>query len=216
MFNKLLFSFDKEIKVTKNNAGKVWRVFIRNGVLRVGDGVQISSVNLKDWPKSSFFTIDAIVKSIHEEHDIVVEGKKEIDHASKGSIVGLDIKNCYVKRKMVSKKEIEVTKQSIGFSSREQFNHFNEFYIKFTDAEKAIDVIKLKQEISLLWFGQGISARVECVPDSLEGMYISLLYNKKLAIPTNPTFRDSQLVRKIMIGVEDKGQRRFISGLFEF
>ena len=216
MDGKLLFSFDKEFKVSKNNAGKVWRVFVRNGILRVGDGIQITSVNLESQPKASFYTVDAIVKSIREDHDVSVEGIKEASQASKGSIVGLDIKNCYADGRAISKKEIVVTKQSYGLAAGEKFNHYDSFYIKFTDVEKAFDVIKFDQDIVLLWFGQGISTKLVSIPDSMEGMYVRILNNKKLAIPSDIEFRNSELIRRIVICVEHKGRQRFISGYFEF
>lgn len=209
----LLFSIDKEIAKPSSNVGKVWRIFIQGGILNVGDNIKITSVELEGQPKS-VFDIEAEVKSIRGEHDVSIEGVKEIKVATKGSIVGIDVKNCYCNRKKIYKRDINITEQSIGCLSYEKFSYYDEFYIKFVDAEKAFDIVKVGQNVVLLWFGKSISAKVMEIPDSVDGMHIKILYDKQLAIPDSHMLRE--FFKKIIVSAEHKGEFRYFSGLFEF
>ena len=149
----LLFSIVKEIPAPNSKAGKVWRIHIVNGKLRVNDKVVITAAVIDGFLGSHYYNVDATIKSIHEEFD-PSEGIRETDTAHTGSIVTVNLKNCYVDGKRIQKKEIETTKQSIGLRSGEKFTQREAFYIRFVDAEKAFDIIRVGQEIMLLWFGK--------------------------------------------------------------
>lgn len=214
--NNLLFSFDKEIVNPTSNAGKVWRIFIRNGTISVGDSIKITSVNLSCSSKAEFFTVVADVKSLHEELDVEIEGKKELSVASKGTIVGIDLKNCYVGRKKIYKKDIIITKLSIGYSITESLDFKNKFFVRFADAKKVLEIIKKEQEILLIWFGKTITAKITDFNYFSEGILIELSYKKNLAIPFDSKFKNDEVIKRIVLRAESKGKARYISGLFDF
>jgi len=211
--NNLLFSIDKEIAKPTSSAGKVWRVFVKSGVLRVGDKVKITSVNLDSQPKSALFDIEAEIKSIHEELDHI-EGVKEIASAPKGGIVGIDIKNCYFGRKKINKKEISISKQSIGFLSEEPYANHGVFYVRFSNAEKTFDLVDIGRNVILLWFGKMVAAKIYEIPDSLEGMYIALQSGKTLAIPDNYMLR-AEITKSTKMLTNYQGKTGYINGLLE-
>ena len=213
--DNLLFSIVKEIPAPKTKAGKVWRIHIVNGRLSVNDRITITSVIIKDYLGSEFFNIDATIKSIHEEFD-VSEGSLEAESAYKGSIVSINLKGCYADGKRIKKKDIEITKQSIGMAFDEKYTHRDKFYIRFINAEKAFDVIRVGQDILLLWFGKRISAKIMKISDSIEGMYIQVLDNRTLAIPECRAFREIDAIRSIKMHVEYGGRVWYISGTFDF
>jgi len=208
--DNLLFSFDAEIDNPNSRAGKVWRIHMENGVLNVGDCIMIASVNISNTPKSEFFNVEAAVKSIHTEMDFAVEGIKETENARKGDIVGINIRDCYCGKRKIDKKDIKITKYSAGFSVAEQLNYHNEFYIRFVDCEKAL-IVKELQHITILWFGKMIPAKVIKFSDSIDAIHVKLLYDRKIPVPQN-----SDIIKKIVMRVEDKGKTRYISGIFDF
>ena len=212
--NNLLFSIDKEITNPSSCAGKVWRILIISGTLHVGDIIRITSVNLAGRIKSDYSDIGAEVKSIHEELD-AIEGVKEINASSIGSIVGVDIKNCYCGSKRIHKKEIKISKQSIGFSYDEPFDKYSCLYFRFSVADEAISVIGTGQNVIILWFGKAVAAKVTKISESLEGMYISLLAGRVLAIPRSYCLID-EVTKKTKLFTYYKGQMQIIAGLFEF
>jgi hypothetical protein len=213
--DNLLFSFVKEIPTPGTKAGKVWRVHINNGSLNVNDRIIITSVMVGGYMYSGLRNIEVTIKSIHEEFDIA-EGVLEANTAYMGSIVSINLKNCYADGKRINKRDIKVTKQSIGLSIYDTFNQHHSFYVRFANAEKAFDVIREGQEVLLLWFGKRIAANIVKISDSLEGMYIKLVGNKTLAIPENRAFRNLDAIRNIKIHLQYGGKIRYISGVFDF
>ena len=213
--DNLLFSIIKEFPLPNTKAGKVWRIHILNGELNVNDKITITSVTVKGYPGSEFHNIEATVKSIHEEFD-AAEGVLETVSARKGSIVTINLKACYVVGKRINKKDIEVTKQSIGLAFREKFTQRDKFYIYFADAEKAFDVIRVGQDVLLLWFGKRITAKIMEIPDSIEGMYVQLLDDRALAIPDEYEFRELDVIKNIRIHVKYGGRVWYITGIFDF
>jgi len=211
----LLFSIIKEFPLPNTKAGKVWRVHIINGELNVNDRITITAVTVGGYPSAEFHDIEATVKAIHEELD-AAEGILETDSARKGSIVTINLKGCYVDGKRINKKDIAVTKQSIGLAFREKFTQCDKFYIRFADAEKAFDVIRVGQDILLLWFGKRVTAKIMEISDSVEGMYIQLLDNRALAIPDEYEFRELDVLKNIRIHVKYGGRVWYISGIFDF
>ena len=188
---------------------------LRYGVLNIGDEISISSVRLAGQTKSEFFNVEAVVKSIREELDII-EGVKEIDSASKGSIVGVDLKEVYSGRKKIHKKDVKISRQSIGFSSEETFEQQKEFYIRFSDASAVIDILNnTNQDVILFWFGKRVAAKVVEIPNSLDGMVIQLLSNMKLAIP-NSSILKSEIIKNTKMITYHQGEMHYIKGLIEF
>jgi hypothetical protein len=211
----LLFSIIKEIPTPNTKAGKVWRIHIINGRLNINDKITITSALVDGFPGLEFYNVEATVKSIHEEFDMS-EGILEADTACKDSIVTINLKSCYVDGKRINKKAIEITKQSIGIAFSEKFTQRDKFYIRFVDAEKAIDLIRVGQDVLLLWFGKRISAKIMGIADSIEGMYIRLLNNRKLAIPEHLAFREIDAIKNIKLHVQYGGKVWYISGIFDF
>ena len=212
--NRLLFSIDKEIAFPASEAGKVWRVYIVSGTLCLGDSIRITAARLKGKPRSELCDVMAEVKAIHEELD-ATEEMREAGAAAKGSIVGLDIKNCYCGRRRVPKKEISFTKQSIGLSSGEPFEELDTFTVRFSSPEEAIGAVKVGRNAILLWFGKSVSGKVVEIFDSLEGMRVCLLFGKRLAIPSDSALR-TEVVRCTKVFVDYKGKVCYINAFLEF
>lgn len=212
----LLFSFETEISTPSSCVGKVWRVHIKSGTLNVGDFIKITSVKIVNSPKSDFYDVIAVIKSIHRELDTLIEGKQETDFAHKGDIVGIDVKNCYCGREKIRKKDINITKHSVGFHGNEQLSYHHNLYIQFAETEKAFELIKEQQQIALLWFGKVVQGEVVKISEALDGMYVNLLYDIKLAVPENPIFKNSDVIKKIVLRIESKGKFRYTTGFFDF
>jgi hypothetical protein len=213
--DNLLFSFVKEIPAPNTKAGKVWRVYIRNGELNVNDRITITAVTIDGYSHSEVYNIEATIKSIHEEFD-AIEGVMVTDTAQKDSIVAINLKSCYVNGKRINKKEISITKESIGISFEEKIDQYNSFYIRFTDANKAINVIKEGRVVLLLWFGKRVSANIIEISESLEWMRVQLLNNNTLAIPQNDSFRKLDTLEKIRMHIQSHGKVQYFSGVFDF
>ena len=214
--NNLLFSIDKEIPNPRSQAGKVWRVNVKNGCLKVDDKVKITSVSLKGHPKTSVFDVEATVKAIREELS-VYEEDANTEVAYTGSIVTIDLKACYANGKKIDKGDIISTYQSYGISINEPVTLYDAFDIRFADIEKAFDVIREGQEVLLLWFGKRTPATITKIPDTLEGMFVRLKHGKKIAIPTNPDLRNLDAIKSIKM-LTQYGNERFLhfSGYLEF
>ena len=212
----LLFSIDKEIARPRSQAGKVWRIHIRNGSLNVDDGIMLTEVNLKGRPRGETYNITAAVKSIHEELS-VDEAQSETQTAYRGSIVTVDLKSCYAEGRRIDKGDIMTTNSSIGLAEGEPVKLCDKLYIKFEDPEKALPLVNEGQEIILLWFGKKVTADITAVPDTLDGIHVQLKYGKRIALPADPALQDIQALKNIKIRTQ-YGNRKIghFSGVVEF
>lgn len=205
----LLFSFIKEFQRPKSCSGKVWRIHIVDGTLCVNDSVKFTSVNILKYPKNELYDVNAIVKTIRTELDYDSETVKEVDYANKGSIVTVDLKSCYLNNKHINKGDIVVTKRSIGVYSNEKCEIYNTVYVRFDNPEEAFEIINIKQDILLLWFGKRITAKVVNIDDSIEGMFVN--FSNYIEIPYCECLRS--IVKRVIFAVEHKGQFHYISGV---
>jgi hypothetical protein len=219
--DNLLFSVDREILTPRSGAGKVWRILLRNGNLKVDDKIKITSVNLAGYPKKTLFNIEAKVKSIHEEFSYK---KKNMDsNIGKGSIATIDLQSCYIdgekieKRRIqsIDKKMIQITRQSIGISSHEVLSGYNNLFVYFEDNCDIVYDLRKGQHILLYWFGKRIFAKIINIISN-EGMNVQLLNNIKITVPKNKRFKNLDLIRKIVMRAERGNEICYFSGLLEF
>ncbi len=213
--DRLLFSVDKEIASPRSNVGKVWRVHIRNGTLHVDDKIRLTSVSLEGRPRGETCDIEAAVKSIHEELD-ALEGVADTDAAYTGGIVTIDLKGCTADGRRIDKKEIQITKQSYGLGQGETYRHHNTVTIRFSDIEQALEIVKLGQEVMLLWFGKGVPAKITGIDDSFARMEARLLHGRTVAIPDSEELRDLEAVQSIKVLAQNKGKNWHFAGFVEF
>lgn len=212
--NDLVFSIDRAFANPFSRAGRVWRIFIWNGSLQVGDCIRMTSIKLKGHPHTDYFDAEAIVKSIHSEAGSK-ERAKAIDSASKGSIVGIDIKSCYCGCKRVNKSEIEVTKQSIGFSAEEPFKKRTDLGVCLDNGIDAFDVIDIGRDVNLIWFGRTIGSSVSGIANSFDSISIKLHSKNALAIPDNHVLQDV-IATNTKFYTQFNGKRCYIRGLLQF
>ena len=209
--SELMFSVDREFNTTKNKTGKVWRIHIWSGKINVGDKIQLTSVKIENKGKSELYDIKATVKAIHTEFDSV-EDTKEVECASLMDLVTIDLKDCTLNGRKLSKKEIFTTKQSIGFSEAEEIVKENEITIKLDDWEKVLEEIEIGEQVVLLWFGNRISANVIAIPDSLDKIVIKLYGNKFLDIPKNKRLKEIEAISNVVFYVNVGSEIKYFSG----
>ena len=209
--SNLCFSIDKAISKPQNQVGQVWRIHIKNGSLSVGDRITLTSVRLSGRPKSVLFDINAEIKTIRREVDMI-EGEKSSDIANKGDIVTIDIKNCTLGKKRIVKKDIQTTVFSVGYSEDEEYVKVDRFDLCVRKDSKFYEHIKADQNIVLLWNGRRVSAKVlDVIPD--RGIIsIRLLYDKTLDVPVSKSFLETDMFSRIKFFSESDGKLWYYSG----
>jgi hypothetical protein len=218
----LLLSFFREYGRSKSGVGKVWQVIVRDGMLSVGDRIRITSVKLLNEPRSQFVDIEATVKTIHRKAPHGEEAIAE-ESVGAGSIVGMDIKDCHYGRKKVSKKEIGITKHSIGFHGSEPYENCSD--IGFVAADTTVDIVhqtlnvhtyhdeiavRPGRGVMLLWFGKKIAARYNQVSWSpateKHTIHLRLEDGRLVPVPKSKTLRDAMRNNVLML-IEHGGNK---------
>ena len=152
----LLFMFDRQFdrKGIQSYPGKSWTIKIISGELNVGDRVTISSMIHEN--KNEIINIHATIKTIR--YDIISNEETSVFKATAGNIVGIDISDIKHGLKKLSKSEIDITKTSCGFSSKNKF-----LYSRLLELEisaKSIERFEVNHQLGMVWFGRMIAIKI--------------------------------------------------------
>ena len=221
--NNPVFSIERSFRNTQSSAGKIWRVFVENGNLEAGDGIQMTSVEIDNGSSKQ---LEKSVKATVREFRTQISGIEdyEIDDsfACSGSVITLNLKDCYVGKGRVNKKQVFHTDQTIGLADAEPFGLYNRLCVSFTSPE---DVFLLKMRdamskqdailadddaqqrqgelIALLVFGRALAARVdriEVLRDKAK-VYVQLLANRCVTIPDAPELRNLSIFKHVVVRI---------------
>ncbi len=196
----LVFSIDREFPHPRSNAGKVWRVFVENGVIQVGTEISLSSVKREgDGGSGTPLVATATIKEF--KIDIRIdEDADDADVAYKGTSMSLNLKNCYIEGEKCHKREIETTDQTIGLARDIEFEMHRDLFIKFDNEEDVLRLRSYKQLIQVLVFGRGTSAMVTGVAEDLSGIFIQTSGNKYITLPKRTDLRALGIFRDVVVG----------------
>ncbi len=208
-----LVSVDKEIGKTRTQAGKVWRVAVRNGSIEVNDKIKLCDVSI-DGMQGKYDVI-AEVRSIHAEYH-VSEGIREVQRASKDELVTINLKNCYANGRRVDKSDIVTDKETTIYSANDETEKMNEFYIKLPNIDSEVDLMDVGQVVSLLWFGKRITSTIVKFSDDLDGIYIRLIEGVTLSIPTDHRFQNLQELKETRLILQRGGENAYQDGQYNF
>lgn len=199
MPDELLFCILKEFNKPRSMAGKVWRVKVLSGDLRVGDPIRLYCVNSPNR-KSTFSKVDAVVKHVKREFDSGLPGAEELNyHAVAGDIVTINVSQCYIDDKKIDKNKIKVNRISIGASRGSAFTAHNRIKIRFPNSPEFIDKVEKSNSHAslLLWFGKGVAVSAEGVDAEAGVVTFGLMNGKELPVPENPELR--ALMQRVII-----------------
>ena len=218
--NKMLFSINKEFSKIRtgktSKSEKVWRIRIESGTLKVGDRITLTSVNVTGYSPDEYLTVTATVKTIREDLD-AFELSAMTQEAHQGSIVSVDLSDCSIwGNKKISKNDITVSKQTIGLLSDETISYVNSFFIDFNDTvvdmKEMFSIIDTGREIRLSWYGNNIAANVTEISGTGDGIRVTLIDGKTIAIPNNPEFKQTNVFGDVTISTIHKGIYRYFPG----
>jgi len=201
MPSDLVFSIDREFPHPRSNAGKVWRVFIENGTIRVGTEISLSSVKKEgeispSIPRAATATIKEFRIDLKIDEDAEVA-----DVAYKGTSLSINLKDCYIDGEKCHKREIETGDQTIGFARDIEFDMLNKFFVKFDDEDDVLKLRSYKQQIQVFAFGRGTPAEITEISDDLGGVFIQTLANKYITLPKRADLRTLDIFQNIVIRV---------------
>lgn len=203
----LVFSIEREYPRPLSSAGKIWRIYIENGALAVGDAIKLTSVEVKDDVKSTTSAVipfvSAVVKEFRMDVCIDDDDNGEDVVAYTGSAITINIKDCYAGRDKIKKALISTTDHSIGLANDEPVSFVNRFCLRFESPEDVLWLRSAKQEIVLLIFGRGISAKITSISDDEKEIFVELLSDNKIAIPDNKSLRDHEIFKRIIVRIPD-------------
>jgi len=210
----LVFSVDREFPRPLSHAGKIWRIYVENGILSNGKEIQLTSVEVK--PDESISTkelissVSAVVKEFRFDVCIGDEDELEENTACEGSAVTINLKDCYAERDKINKRQIFTVPQTVGLSNDEPFSLKSEICIRFESPEdilnlpkNAIDFKEANQEIVLLVLGRGIPATITKISDDYTKVFVKLLSGKQITIPDNKELRNLDIFKRIIVRFQD-------------
>jgi|GEM_PF-1991880 len=207
----LLFSIDKEYYTPFNKTGKIWRIFIRSGTIKVDDTVKLTSVNIEGYPRNVYFDVEAKIKSIR---DVINKTENIFNEKShKGSFVTIDLRSCRINGDRLAKRDIRITAQSVGVSSSEYTDYVDALFIRVLENFKYIDAIKEGHQIILYWFGKRLYAKITKISTSNNGMYIHL--QKRIAIPESIKLEHTGAAKRVILCTHHGEEQYYFTGFFE-
>lgn len=211
MTNELLFYFLREYNHTQTMAGKIWCIKLLAGQLCLNDEISLFGIDVVGDERFSG-KVNAVIKNICKNGKFA--DKSDII-ANQGDIITIDLKHCYADGKKIDKRDIKMTKSSIGVSLNEDCENMHTMNVRFKDEADFIEKLmltlekqkekslELKREfingyqVSIVWFGKSISAYCTSI-NFLHENYLSnndivasfKLRNYTLPIPKSSNIRN--------------------------
>ncbi len=207
----LVFSVDREYPRPLSNAGKIWRIYVENGNLSVGQAIQLTSVEVKDDIKSpSGVPVPSVSATIKEfRYDVYINDDDELEDntAHKGSAVTVNFKDCHAGREKINKRRIFTSPQTIGLSKDEPFSLKRKFCLRFESPEDILWLKDKNQEIVLLIFGRGVPAAITDITEDYSKVFVELLSDKHITVPDNEDLRNLDIFRRIIVRFQEGADR---------
>ncbi|MBR1747115.1 MAG: hypothetical protein IJ735_02750 [Clostridia bacterium] len=193
MDDKLLFYIVKEFRQTESMSGKIWRIKVVSGTLRVGQKVRFFGVKIEGFATEA----DGVVKSMRRDVGLSCE---DVEEASESDIVTIDIKNCYSKGKKINKNDIFSTKVTLGGEESVECDRGSSVTLELDKCDEFLEKLvaslerskKHGYEASLLWFGNRVSIAVADVELSESDAFVAKfnVNGSPLPIPVDPALRE--------------------------
>ncbi|MDR0964058.1 MAG: hypothetical protein LBM60_05535 [Clostridium sp.] len=196
----LIFSIDREYAYPRSNAGKVWKVYIENGVLKPGTPITLTSVKRENHTILEPISANATVKELRMDIKIDYDIDEE-QCAYRDSTVSINLKDCYIDGDKVKKREIETTEQTIGLSASIEYKMLNKLFIRFVNEEDLLKFKSEKQEALCYIFGRGTSIKVSKFADDLSGVIIETISDKFFTFPTRDDLQSLTIFKDIIIRI---------------
>lgn len=190
---KLLFYVVKEFRQTESMSGKIWRIKVVSGSLRVGQTVRFFGVKINGYATE----VDAVVKGMRRDVGLTNE---EVEEATESDIVTIDVKNCYSKGKKVNKNDIFSTKVTLGGDETVECDRGDKIVLELDKSEDFVEKLvtsldkgrKRGYEASLLWFGNRVSIAVTDVELSEKDTFVAHfnVNGAPIPVPTDESLRE--------------------------
>jgi hypothetical protein len=224
MENKLLFTFTHEFQKTKRMSGKIWKIRILSGELRIGDKICIYGVKPTNDVSSCF--IKAEIKSIFIETGVENQ-TTSLQLANESDIVTIDLKNCYSDKKKINKNDIFIDKICFGVYCKEEICEYSDILLKLDQSENSDQIISkfhknesskkpVKSKVKVIWFGSKLEFTVIKAIDNT--IYVSLNHlnvEHSIFLPIDTSLKRyfSKIIikRKLLIDKEKKTYRYIYS-----
>lgn len=174
----LLFYVDRSHLISKQYTGQNWRIKILQGEISVGQEIVMSPVLVN----RDAGTIKAKVKSIRSDLEKTENTVINVENASEGSFVGIDLYDIRLGNRKISKDSLRTVCTSCGFASDLKYKMSNTFIFRsnFENFEK----FSLKRQMDLLWFGRAITFQVISRSSVMNGVeVIAKVMNKWITMP---------------------------------
>lgn len=174
----LLFYVDRSHLLSKQYTGQSWRIKIIQGEISVGQEIIMSPVLVN----RDVGTVKGKVKSIRSDLEKTENAVINVDSASEGSFVGIDLYDIRIGTRKISKDNLKTVCTSCGFTSDLQYKISNTFVFRtnFENLEK----IRLKRQMDVLWFGRAITFQVVSMKSVINGVEVKAkVMNKWISMP---------------------------------
>lgn len=194
MSDKLLFYIIKEYRQTANMAGKIWRIKLVSGELKVGDEIRLFGVKTADTKE--FCDVEAVVKSMRIDVGLTSE---DVEVATESDIITIDVKNCYANGKKINKNDILSTKITLGSNASVACEYAPSISIRLDKCEEFVEKLAVSieyskrrgYEASMLWFGNHVSIAVTDIEIVDDGYVATFRLNgAPLPIPQDDKLKD--------------------------
>ena len=225
---KLLFYIVKEFRQTESMSGRIWRIKVVSGELRVGQKVRFFGVKVDGYATE----VEAEVKGMRRDVGLTNE---EVEFATESDIVTIDVKNCYAQGKKINKNDVFATKVTLGGDETVECDRAEEITLELDKSEDLIEKLvtsvekskKRGYEASLLWFGNRVSIAVTDVELSEKDTFVAKfnVNGAPLPVPTDESLReiikyavvkDRQLVKSFGRNKSGIHEWRYYNGEFIF
>jgi len=187
----LLFYVDRSHLKSKQYTGQSWRVKILQGDISINQEIMISPVLINN----EIGTIRAKVKSIRSDLEKTGNSIINVDCASEGSFVGIDLYDIRLGNRKINKDSIKTVCTSCGFASNIKYKISDTFI--FRTSFKNIEKFKLKRQMDVLWFGRAITFQIFNREIVMNGVEVTAkIMNKWI---TMPMINDEFLIKDLII-----------------
>lgn len=174
----LLFYVDRSHLKSNQYTGQSWRIKILQGDISINQEIIISPVLINE----EVGTIKAKVKTIRSDLEKTGNSIINVDCASEGSFVGIDLYDIKLRNRKISKDSIKTVCTSCGFSSNIKYKISDTFI--FRTNFKYLEKLKVKREMDVLWFGRAITFQIVNRESVRNGVKVTArIMNKWITMP---------------------------------
>lgn len=174
----LLFYVDRSHLQSKQYTGQSWRIKIIQGEISVGQEIIMSPVLIN----GDIGSIKGKVKSIRSDLEKTENTVINVESASEGSFVGIDLYDIRLGNRKISKDNLKTVCTSCGFTSDLKFKISDTFIFRtnFENFEK----FNVKRQMDVLWFGRAITFQVVSRESVMNGVEVTAkIMNKWISMP---------------------------------